>query len=462
MKTRGLFPIGVGFCVSLLAFDARGQIPPAHATPNVILILADDLGAAELGCYGNRTHQTPNLDRLAAEGLRLDTFYATPLCTPTRMCLMTGQYGFRNGYLGMHKPDYIPAPDDPQRKIGNHFTIGKLMKSAGYATALAGKWQLSGEIPTLVHECGFDEYRMWAYKHNLPENVQHTGRWEDKENRVTTARFWNPSIVENGKYLPTKSNDYGPDLFMDFIVDFVRRHKDKPFFVYHTSVLTHNPHEETPDPDHPGKRRPPGFQSNLEYLDHLMGRLRGVLDETHLRENTVVIFVGDNGTGGRGKGKVIEAGARVPFIVWGPGWLRPRSGAVSALADLTDIMPTLADLSRGNLPTNQEFDGRSMVPLLRGETTRHREWIYSYLDDGRLLRSERWLLELPGKGEPERLLDCGQCRDGTTYKPVNPADDPEAKAARAAFARMLSGIPEPKPRQAASETPGKTKQRNVK
>lgn len=452
MKTPILFLCGFATIIGFPALDAFGQARPPSSKPNVILILADDLGAGELGCYGHRSHRTPNLDRLAAEGLRLDTFYATPLCTPTRVCLMTGQYGFRNGYLGMHNEAYIPAPDSPQRRISGHFTIGKLMKSAGYATALAGKWQLSGEIPTLIHECGFDRYRMWAYKHNLPEGVEHTGRWEDGDKKSKTARFWHPSIVENGKYLPTRPDDYGPDLFMDFIVDFIRAHKDRPFFVYHTSVLTHNPFEETPDPDHPGKRRPEGFTSNLEYLDHLMGRLRAALEEMTLNRNTVVIFAGDNGSGRRGKGTVTERGTRVPFIVWGPGLIHPRKEAVSALGDLTDIMPTLADLAQTPLPKDQVFDGRSMVPLLRGETSRHREWIYSYLDAGRILRDDRWLLILPGRDEPESFFDCGQCRDGSTYQRAT-TDDPQAKEARERFTRILADMPEPKPRPGVDDIP---------
>lgn len=398
---------------------------------------------------------------MAAEGLRLDTFYSTPLCTPTRVCLMTGQYGFHNGYLGMHNQAYIPAPDAPQRKISNHFTIGKLMKSAGYATALAGKWQLSGEIPTLIHECGFDEYRMWAYKHNLPKGVEHTGRWEGAKGKKT-ARFWHPSIVENGKYLPTKASDYGPDLFLAFMVDFIRRHKDKPFFVYHPSVLTHSPFEETPDPDHPDLRRPEGFKSNLEYLDHLMGRLRRSLDEMELSRNTLVIFVGDNGTGRRGKGQVNELGARVPFIVWGPKWLCPRKDAAGALADLTDIMPTLAELAQVVLPKDKVLDGKSMIPLLRGETSRHREWIYSYLDAGRILRNDRWLLEIPRKDKPERFYDCGQCRDGSSYKRINPAENPEAREARDHFAQILAGMPEPKPRPGVSDTPRRARRENRK
>lgn len=435
-------------CV-LAAVGSWSYAAAGDSKPNVILILADDLGAAELGCYGHREHKTPNLDRMASEGLRLDTFYATPLCTPTRVCTMTGQYGVRSGYLGMGNEAFKPAKDSPEREIGNHFTIGDLMKSAGYATALSGKWQLPGKIPTLIHDCGFDEYRMWAYKGDLPEGVEHTGGWEGGKVGAKTERYWHPCIVENGKYMPTRPNDYGPDLFLDFILDFARRHKEKPFFVYHPSVLTHGPHEETPDPEHPGKRRASGFKTNLEYLDHIMGRLRRGLEDMDLARKTVIIFVGDNGTAGRGKASVTELGVRVPFIVWGPGFVQPVQGAAGALGDLTDIMPTLAGLAGAELPKDRVFDGKSMLPLLRGETSRHRDWIYSFLDDGRILRDDRWLLVIPGQGKPEQFLDCGKSRDGSGYKAVDPSRDEIAKAARAEFARILATMPEPKPRPGA-------------
>jgi arylsulfatase A len=257
--------------------------------PNVILILADDLGAKELACYGSSQHQTPQLDKMAAEGLRFETFYAMPLCTPTRVCLMTGQYGFRNGYLGMANKAYVPLPGSPQQAIGNHFTHADLMKSAGYATAMAGKWQLSGQLPTLIHDAGFDEYRMWAYDYNLPAGVKHPAHEGGKGSNTT--RYWHPSIVENGKYLPTQATDFGPDLFNDFVLDFAKRHAHEPFFVYYTSVLTHGPRVETPDPTQPGQRRPAGLKSNLEYLDYLMGKLLAGLKELKLDERTVVIFV---------------------------------------------------------------------------------------------------------------------------------------------------------------------------
>ena len=407
--------------------------------PNIVLILGDDLGAKELGCYGNVKHKTPNLDQLAREGTRFETFYAMPLCTPTRVCLMTGQYGFHNGFLGMQDPAFKPLPNSPKAAIGNHFTHADLLKSKGYATAQAGKWQLSGALPTLVRDTGFDEYCMWAYDHNLPEGVTHPAH----EKGGNTARYWHPSLIKNGQYISTRPDDYGPDILNEFVIDFAKRHKDRPFFVYYTSLLTHGPIFETPDPTQPGARWPATFKSNVEYLDHLMGKLATGLKAEGLDLNTLVIFLGDNGTGGQGKGTVTELGARVPCIVRGPG---VKPGVVSkAVADLTDIMPTLADYSGAKLPADVPFDGYSLGPVLRGEKEKHRDWIYSHLDDGQILRDSRWLLEIAKGGRGERFYDCGQSRDGTGYRDVTGSSSDEVLAARDRFAQILKQIPKPEP-----------------
>ena len=420
--------------------------PPSQASrpPNIILILADDLGAKELACYGNKIHKTPNLDRIASEGTRLQTFYANPLCTPTRVTLMTGQYGFRNGFLGMQNPAFKPAPSSSQADIGSHFTHADLLKSRGYKTAMAGKWQLSGKLPTLIHDCGFDEYCMWAYDHNLPDGVKHPAHERPQGN---TCRYWHPSIVQNGKYRPTQPNDYGPDLFNEFVIDFAKRNRNEPFFVYYTSVLTHGPHLETPNPKEPGKRWPANFQSNVEYLDHLMGQLDQALQKEGLSNNTHLVFIGDNGTAGDGKGTLTELGARVPCIVKGPG---VKSGQVSqALGDLTDIMPTLAEFSGASLPKDRVFDGKSLVPVLRGEQSRHREWIYSHLDDGRILRDAHWLLEVDKGGKGERFYQCGDNRDGNGYRDVTKSSEENVVEARKRFDAILASMPKPLPREGA-------------
>lgn len=313
---------------------------------NFLLILADDLGAPELGCYGNTVYRTPNLDRLASQGIRFETCYATPICTPSRVALLTGQYGFRTGYFNLLGSPYTPLPNSSEYNLGAKLTFADLLKARGYATALSGKWQLTGQWPTLIHDCGFDEYRIWAFTNNLPPGVQHTGAFEPSGQ---ASRYWHPCVMENGQYLCTKPGAYGPDLFIDFAIDFMRRHREQPFLVYCTLPLPHWPYVETPDPVHAGQRWPAGFKSSLEYLDHLVGRIVASVDGLGLRKRTVIMFLGDNGTWHLGKGTVTEAGARVPLIVRCPGTV--KAGVVSReLTDITDVFPTLAQFAGADVP----------------------------------------------------------------------------------------------------------------
>ena len=427
--------------ISLLALNsapAANAAAPNGKPYNFVVVLADDIGAKELACYGHHVHQTPQLDRLATEGMRFETAYATPICSPTRVLVMTGQYAFRTGYFHLIGREYAPLPTSPDYDVAKKLTFAHVLKAKGYATGLAGKWQLPGKIPTLVHDCGFDEYRMWAYAENLPEGVVHKGEFEGG-NR--TSRYWHPSIVENGNYLPTKPNDYGPDLFNEFAIDFIRRHKDRPFCFYYTMPLTHGPHVETPDPEHPGQRLPRGFRSNVEYLDHLMGKLVQAIDDAGIAENTLLVFIGDNGTASSGKGTVTELGARVPLIVRCPGTV--KAGDVSReLASAADIFPTLVDLAGASLSEGHVIDGKSLTRTLRGEDVQHREWVFSYLGRGRILRDKRWLLEDEGDGTV-RLIDCGQSRDGTSYRDVSDSSDAEVVAARQRLEAVLKDLPGP-------------------
>jgi arylsulfatase A len=301
------------------------------------------------------------------------------------------------------------------------------MKSKGYATALAGKWQLSGELPNLVRDCGFDRYMIWAYKEYLPAGVEHTGAWQ---RRGVTSRYWHPSIIRDGQYMPTKPDDYGPDLLCDYLIDFVRDNRDKPFFAYWPMLLTHDPHDPTPDLDNPGGRTERGLATNVRYMDHLVGRLVDSLDEMGLRENTVVLFTTDNGTAGAGKSQLTDAGAHVPLIVRGGG---VPAGVVSeAMVSLVDVLPTLAELADAPPPAPGTIDGRSFASVLRGESRMHREWLFSYLREGRMLRDERFVLQGDG-----RMVEAASGRD------VTDVDDAAVKAAREKFERLLEDLPGP-------------------
>ncbi len=254
--------------------------------PNIVLILADDLGYETVGCYGGTSYPTPNLDKLARQGVRFDHAYAMPLCTNTRIQLMTGKYNHRNwkafGIL------------DPQAD-----TLGRMMQRAGYKTCIAGKWQLTSYDPPdypgaalrrntgmRVETAGYDEYSLW-----------HTGHTEDKG-----SRYADPVIFENGKFRSDTQGKYGPDLWVDFIGDFMQRHRDEPFFVYYPMALPHNPMVPTPDSpawSDPARRHSdetPFAADMIRYTDKLVGKVVGKLNELGIRENTLVLFYSDNGT----------------------------------------------------------------------------------------------------------------------------------------------------------------------
>ena len=447
-----------------LAFMAvapeRSEQRSTDRPPNLILIMADDLGAREIGAYGHSRHRTPNLDQLARTGVQFSTCYATPVCHPTRFEIMTGQYGHHNGvYQFSHKPGG-PKRGSKVNEIANHLTFAQVLKQRGYATAHAGKWQLSGRLPKMIREVGFDEYSMYAYEWNLPKGVKHKGGWEGDSNKPNTSRHWHPSIIRNGEYLPTGPDDYGPDIFTDFVIDFARRHKDEPFFIYYPMCLTHVPYYPTPDTikSNPGKftHSTDNHQGNVEYMDKLVGRIIRALGEMGLRDNSIVFFTADNGTIGGGKGRPTELGARVPMIVNGPGYVKPIHVSRD-LIDLSDILPTLVDLAGAKLPGDHIVDGRSFASSLRDEPGPRREWIYSYLGGHRIVRTDRWLLEANSVREFGRLYDCGDTRDGSGCTEVTGSKAPHVLAAREMMEKILTDKPVP---EIPVETPDALRRRS--
>ena len=441
--------------IAVVAIVASTAVSLAADTnrPNILLILADDLGAKELACYGHPKHRTPRLDELARTGVRFETCYATPLCHPTRFELLTGQYGCHNGVLNFAGKRGGPEPNSPVEDIGaNHITFAEILKARGYATAMAGKWQLSGEIPTLIHDCGFDEYLMWAYRHNWPKGTNYTGGYEGK-GKEKPSRYWHPSLVRNGQYVPTQPDDFGADLFTDSLIDFMKRNQDKPFCAYYSMCQTHAPWVSTPDSTRSESDRSvsskANFQANVEYVDKLVGRLIDTLSELKLRERTIVIFTADNGTGGEGKGDATELGARVPMIVNCPGRVKSL-GACEELVDLSDVMPTLAELTGAQVPNDRPIDGQSFVSILEGKAGPRRDWIFSYLGDRRVLRDKRWLLEDNSPLQQGRLYDCGTHRDGQGYRDVTDSQEPEVLAARERFEKLLANLPAPLIEEAGS------------
>jgi len=332
--------------------------------PNIILILADDLGYETIGANGGTSYQTPALDRLAASGVRFTHCYAQPLCTPTRVQLMTGRYNIRN-YINFGNMD------------SQAVTFGNLLKQAGYATCITGKWQLGQDLD-LPKKFGFDEYCLW----------QHTRR---------PPRYANPGLEINGVKKDYANGEYGPDLVSDDALDFITRKKDGPFFLYYPMMLTHAPYQPTPDsPDWDPKAQgeqvntaPKHFGDMVAYMDKLIGKLVARLDALGIRDNTLLIFVGDNGTGRGtrsmmgdrlvigGKGTTTDAGMHVPLIASWPG--KVTQGMVCGdLVDSTDFVPTLLDAAGVRQQSGLKLDGRTFLPQILGAEGQPRDWVYSW------------------------------------------------------------------------------------
>ena len=367
----------------LTGFVLVGSVAEAaqQSKPNVILIMADDVSWECFGCYGAEDYKTPNIDRLAAQGIRFEHCYSTPICTTSRVKLMTGKYGFRNythfGYL------------NPAER-----TFGHMMQEAGYKTAVAGKWQLNGlynkhvghDDASRPQKAGFDESLLWQ----VTQTKQGGGE-----------RFWNPGLEHNGKMISKQDNagKYGPDLFTDFVCDFIDRNQKEPFFVYYPMALVHDPF--VPTPDSLGDRKisdalnkspksndakKANFVAMVQYMDKLIGRITDHVDKLGLGEETIIMFTADNGTNksirSRWKGREIQGGkagmkdngTHVPFVA---RWTShsPAGTALPDLIDFTDFYSTLADIAGYTCGENDPIDGRSFFAQLNGKPGTLRDWV---------------------------------------------------------------------------------------
>lgn len=443
------FLLGWAVLACLVGLAGLGGARAAERPPNVVLILADDVGREAFGCYGGEDYATPEIDRLARDGVRFEQAHATPLCTPTRVMLMTGKYNFRNythfGYL-----------DTRER------TLGHLLREAGYATAIAGKWQLNGTYndfpgsrdPRVPGQFGFDEWLLW----------QVTKEKEGKDGGG--ERYWNPPLEHNGRLIPgeAQGEKYGPDLFADFLCDFMERHRERPFFVYYPMVLAHDVFVPTPDSRGPdfevarGNEQPTdavarkaNFVAMVAYLDKMVGRLRSKVEELGLAEDTLFLFTADNGTHpsilsrwrGRevrgGKGGLTDAGTHVPLVARWEG-KTPAGAVVADLVDFTDFLPTLAEAAGVAVGPHAWVDGRSFLPQVLGRPGNPREWILCHYQPfwgpapGQFVRDREY--KLYGDGRFFRVGD-----DLEEKHDLGPGRGPEEVSARARLQAVLDRTP---------------------
>lgn len=398
MKTRTLFSIIFLLCLVFSCTKESKQIKP-----NIILIMADDMGYECLGTYGSTIYNTPVLDALALNGIKFNNCVSQPLCTPSRVKIMTGLYNYRNY-------DYFGNLNT------NQYTFGNLMQEAGYATCIAGKWQLNGAYHkdkildwndnTKPNQFGFDEYCLWQLTKAGKEG----------------GRYANPLIEQNGKILDRNVEDYGPDIFAKYIMEFMERKKEEPFFIYYPMVLVHDPFVPTPDSkewlnkDIRQKKDTSYFKDMVSYTDKIVGRITNKLKKLDILDNTIVIFVGDNGTHPSiysqtkngvlrgGKGNTIAAGTHVPLIVSWPKQIK-KGFVYKDLIEFSDFFPTFSDIVK----KEHISDGKSFYPILKGGKQEARKTAFVHYDPQWGKRVSKY------KNQFVRTLDYKLYQDGSFY-----------------------------------------------
>ena len=410
----------------------------AGRKPNVLLIMADDVGLEPIGCYGGESFDTPQVDALAGKGMRFEHCYSMPVCHPSRLALMTGRYPFRlkTGWGGFPK-------EEEDR------SIGRVMQKEGYATAVAGKWQMTllKKDPGQPGRVGFDKWLLFGW---------HEG-----------ARFHDPFLYRRDKPPRTEKGSYGPDLYADFLSAFMENaHKQgKPFFAYFPMALAHDVTDDLKwqVPYVPGKDRWMDYGEMIASMDSTVGKLVATLDRLGIRKETVVIFTGDNGTasrsklrhlgkkGGRyeyekvvvarkgknipgGKGSLKDTGTRVPLIVNWPG--KVKAGAVNSdLIDFSDWLPTLAELAGAKIAPGRPLDGQSFANSFRGNEGPRRAYAFSESRGKQgFVRDQRWKLYANGK-----MFDIKNDPTEKKALPENPGSK-EAISAKIRLARSLSDL----------------------
>ena len=418
----------------LASFSVLSAATPAR--PNIIFILADDLGLDGVSCYGADVRKTPNIDKLAASGTRFETCYAAPLCGPSRCLLMTGRYAFRTG--GITNGSW--RGDGPGAKSADEQPIAKLLKQSGYATGMAGKWRQVGETP---RDWGFDEYT----------TDPTAGGW-----------YWQTTHQQNGKEITVPEGTYAPDVVHAFAIDFLRRHKDGPFFFYYPMHNVHGPIVRTSDSAKDTSDPEKLYNDNIAYMDKQVGAVVAELERLGLRENTLVIFSGDNGTaltfpspiGGRmingKKASMLEGGSRVPFIASWPG-VTPAGRVSKDIISFADPHATFLELAGVKPPVGLKFDSQSFAAQLRGQPGQPRAWAYVQL-------GQHWFVREPGFKMDERgeLFDMSDAP--FVEKPVAASADSEAS--KAARQRLSAALKELNPAAGKTDAGGGGAKKNKK
>jgi len=445
MKRTSILLIASLLLGPLASFPAAA----APAKPNIIFILADDLGFAEIGANGADRYKTPHIDSLAKTGIRFNHFYTAPLCGPSRALILTGRYGFRSGAVTQDACGSIIRTGDKAEVM-----VPTVLKKAGYTSAMIGKW---GQIlPS-------GDATEWGFDHVL--SFRGSGIFWNKTAAASLVKKYelagdkgaqdgvraNPGSYNIDEQKLTMADaEYMPDLMQSNAVAFINANKGKPFFLYYSPSFVHSQILPTPDSAPPSSgldaaaRRALAYTDNITYMDKQIGQLLAELDRLKIRENTVIFFMGDNGTakaaadsatiGGRRligqKGGMEEGGGLVPFII---SWKGVTSaGRLSEnLSDASDLLPTFAEIAGAPLPANRIIDGKSLLPQIKGATTSPRTWAFTQLGAHWHVREAGW-----------KLNEAGQLFDmkNAPFEEIPVAADSTDAAAAAARKRLSDAL----------------------
>lgn len=428
-------------CLFVFGLLLNEEIHAAQRPPNIVLIVSDDQGYGDLGCLGQNEIKTPRLDRLAAEGVRLSSFYVSwPACTPSRSSILTGRYPQRNGLYDMIRNDVadhgVTFTDatysvTPERVLGmdvREITLAEVLKKAGYATGVFGKWdggQLKRFLPL---QRGFDEYF----------GFPNTGidYW-------THERYGYPSMYRGNERV--KVEGYSTELFKQEAVEFIRENQERPFFLYvpfnapHGASNFERPGPQAPE-DYTRKMYPDRdplakskrervrtvYMSCVTYMDDCIGQMLDELDNCGLTDDTIVVFFSDNGGGGgsdnqplRGrKSWMFEGGIRVPCIIRYPGKI-PAGRVSDEFLTSLELFPTLTSLAGADLPSDVIYDGFDMLPVLSGEKSSSRTEMYWERrgDKAARIGHWKWVDSAKGSGLFDLSQDIGEKQDLSEENP---------------------------------------------
>jgi arylsulfatase A-like enzyme len=428
---------------------------------NLVFVLLDNCGKEWFGCYGSEEGCTPNIDRLARQGMLVEHCYAPPVCGPSRIVALTGRYLLRSGMVLHHDAAlYGGGGLDPTREV----TFARLFRDAGYRTCISGKWQINNlyDEPGVLEAHGFEHSLVWPGSIDRSRvSAEQYARFQqavaDSDPEFTSlfisnieSRYWQPVLLRNGKRVETEPDDFGPDVMHRYAVDFLRDHREQPFLLYYPLVLTHGQTFAYPTVATPLNRdqvRSPQEQyaDMVRYADRLVGELVKEIERCGLEERTVIVVATDNGTekafSARARGRTVqgqlhelsEAGSDVPLLVYGPAHIPP--GRTLPLADFSDLLPTLCELAAVPIPGDLQLDGQSFAQYARGASNQPpRAWIFNQHGDRRIVRDARYKLYSDGS-----LFDVESDPGEQIELSSNP--DKTRAASRQALQAVLDSLP---------------------